>query len=65
MPVIIQGEKGNAVGAQSENKTACFSALTLFERCGGILAVYLAPSSFTFASWAEVILEKSQDGAFG
>lgn len=63
MPVIIQGEKGNALGAQSENKTAHFSAVTLFERCCCILAGYLPPSSFTFASWVEVVLEKSQDGA--
>lgn len=27
------------------------------------LAGYLPPSSFTFASWVEVVLEKSQDGA--
>lgn len=28
MPVIIQGEKGNALEAQSENKTAHFGAVT-------------------------------------
>lgn len=28
MPVIIQGEKGSALGAQSENKTAHFGAVT-------------------------------------
>jgi len=61
-PVIIQGEKGNAKGAQSENKPAHFSAVTLIERCCCILGRYLAPSSFTFASGLEVVLEKSQEG---
>lgn len=60
MPVIIQGEKGDALEAQSENKTARFSAVTLFERCFCVLAGYLLPSSLTFPSLLGVILEKSE-----
>lgn len=60
MPVIIQGEKGNALGAQSENKPARFSAVTLFEKWCCVLAGYLPLPSFTFALRVEVFLEKSQ-----
>lgn len=59
MPVIIQGEEGNALEAQSENKTAHFGAVTLFERCFCVLAGYLLPSSLTFPSLG-MILEKSE-----
>lgn len=62
MPVIIQGEKGKAWEAQSENKPAHFSAVTLFKRCCAS-AEHLLPFSFTFALWVEVILQKSWDGA--
>lgn len=62
MPVIIQGETGKAWGAQTENKPAHFSAVTLFEGCCA-LAEHLPPFSFTFALWVEVILQKSWDGA--
>lgn len=60
MPVIIQGEKGNALGAQSENKPARFSAVTFFERWWRVLAGCLPPPSFTLALRVEVFLEKSQ-----